>query len=192
MNPQDLLADHAHDEFVVLASELTLTEARAVLTTGVGVVADADGTILGTVLAPDLADAHTGSLASWPKLPATVEVRADLTFAELADSPVMPLLLLGVTTLVLTRAGEPVGVLPVQQVSDYLASGAHPLTGNAMGPAGASADGALPGRVRLGAAHVACTHCGYRNTILHWNPRRPPRCANPDREPHDLRLGGVS
>lgn len=191
MNPRDLLAEHAHTEFTILASELTPNEARSVLT-GVGVVVDDEGTILGTVLAPDLAGTDAATLASWPELPAVVEVQADLTFAELADSPVLPLLLLGVTTLVLTRAGKPVGVLPVERVSDYLVSGAHPLSGNDMGPAGASADGALPGRVQLGAAHVACAHCGHRNTIAHWNPRRPPRCANPDREPHDLRLGGVS
>ncbi|WP_394621478.1 hypothetical protein JNUCC0626_20970 [Lentzea sp. JNUCC 0626] len=191
MTPHTPITDHAHTEFTILAGELTPSEARAVLT-GVGVVVDDDGTILGTVLATDLADAAADTLASWPDLPPAVEVRADLTFAELADSPVLPLVLLGVTTLVLTRAGAPVGVLPVARVSEYLASGAHPLAGNDMGPAGASADGALPGQVRLGAAHVACAHCGHRNTIAHWNPRRPPRCANPDREPHDLRLGGVS
>ena len=93
MNPKDLLAAHAHTEFTILAGELTPAEARSVLT-GVGVVVDDEGTILGTVLAPDLAGTDAATLASWPELPAAVEVRADLTFAELADSPVLPLLLL--------------------------------------------------------------------------------------------------
>ncbi|KOX21238.1 hypothetical protein ADK67_27710 [Saccharothrix sp. NRRL B-16348] len=140
--------------------------------------------------APELADADADTLATWQALPPAVEVDAGLTFAQLADSPAISLLLLGITRLVLTRDGTPAGVLPVARVSDYLASGTHPALGNQMGPAGASADGALPGRVRLAAAHVACAHCGHRNTLEHWNPRRPPRCANPDREPHDLELGG--
>ncbi|MEV0236080.1 hypothetical protein [Nonomuraea sp. NPDC050786] len=189
MKPGDRIAEHGDHEFTILAGELTPAEARAVLK-GVGVVVDDDGTVLGTVTAPELAGANADALASWRALPPAVEVHADRTFAELADSPAITLLLLGITRLVLTRGGTPVGMLPVARVSDYLASGAHPLSSNEMGPAGASADGALPGRVRLAAAHVACMHCGYRNTLEHWNPRRPPQCANPDRAPHDLELGG--
>ncbi|NUT99065.1 MAG: hypothetical protein HOY78_44390 [Saccharothrix sp.] len=189
MKPGDRIADHADDDFTVLAAELTPAETRAFLR-GVGVVVDDDGTVLGTVTAPELADAGADTVASWRALPPAVTADADQTFAQLADSPAITLLLLGITHLVLTRDGRPVGVLPASRVSQYLASGAHPLHGTELGPAGASADGALPGRVRLAAAHVACAHCGYRNTLEHWNPRRPPRCANPDRAPHDLELGG--
>ncbi|WP_125788028.1 MULTISPECIES: hypothetical protein [unclassified Amycolatopsis] len=175
--------------FTVLAAELTPAEARAVLK-GDGVVVDDEGTVLGTVTAQELAYADAETLASWRALPPAVEVHADQTFAQFADSSAVTLLLLGITRLVLTRDGTPVGLLPVARVTDYLASGAHPLPGNEMGPAGASSDGALPGRVRLAAAHVACSHCGYRNVLEHWNPRRPPRCANPDRAPHELELDG--
>ncbi|MGM1064551.1 hypothetical protein [Saccharothrix sp. Mg75] len=189
MKPWDRVVDHGDHEFTILAAELTPAEARAVLR-GVGVVVDDHGAVLGTVSAPELADADADTLASWPALPPAVEIDADQTFAELADSPSISLLLLGITLLVLVRGGTPVGTLPVARVSDYLASGEHLLSGNEMGPAGASADGALPGRVRLAAARVACARCGYRNALEHWNPRRPPSCANPDREPHDLELGG--
>lgn len=189
MKPGDRIAEHGDHEFTILAGELTPAEARAVVK-GPGVVVDDNGTVLGTVTAPELAGANADTLTSWRALPPAVEVHADQTYAELADSPAITLLLLGITRLVLTRGGKPVGVLPVARVSDYLASGAHPLSSNEMGPAGASADGALPGRVRLAIAHVVCVRCGYRNTLEHWNPRRPPRCANPDGTPHDLELGG--
>ncbi|MET9972921.1 hypothetical protein ABZZ80_45475 [Streptomyces sp. NPDC006356] len=189
MRPTDPVAKHADHDIAVLPAELTPAEARALLT-GAGVVVADDGGVLGTVTAAELSGVGAGTLADWHDLPPAIEVDADLALVELANSPAVTLLLLGVPRLVLMRDGKPVAVLAVSRMADYLASGEHPLPGNEMGPMGASADGALPGRVRLASAHVACAECGHRNALEYWNPRRPPRCANPDRPAHDLRLEG--
>ncbi|MEV0225420.1 hypothetical protein [Streptomyces sp. NPDC050704] len=188
MRPTDPVAQHADHDIAVLPAELTPAEAKALLT-GTGVVVADDGGVLGTVTAADLAGADADTLAVWQGLPPAIEVDADLSLADLVNSPAVTLLLLGVPRLVLLRDGTPVAVLAVPRVSDYLASGDHPLPDHEMGP-GAPADSALPGRVRLASAQVACAECGHRNALDYWNPRRPPRCANPDRPPHDLTLEG--
>jgi hypothetical protein len=188
LRPTDPVAKHADHDITTLPAELTPAEAKALLT-GIGVVVAGDGTVLGAVTVADLAGVNAETLAVWRGLPPAIEVEAEQTLADLANSPAVTLLLLGAPWLVLTRDSAPVGVLAVSRVADYLASGEHPLPDNELGPAGASADSALPGRVRLATAHVVCAQCGYRNAIDYWNPRRPPRCANPDRAAHDLTLG---
>lgn len=188
MRPADPVAKYADHDIAVLPAELTPAEARALLT-GVGVVVADGGGVLGTVTAAELLGADADTLADWCELPPAIEVDADLALVELANSPAITLLLLDIPRLVLMRDGKPVAVLAVSLMANYLASGEHLLPGNEMGPMGASADGTLPGRVRLASAHVACAECGHRNALEYWNPRRPPRCANPDRPPHDLTLG---
>jgi hypothetical protein len=189
LRPADPVVKHADHAIAILPAELTPAEAKALLT-GIGVVVAEDGGVLGTVTAADLTGAEAETLAVWPGLPPAIEVDAELALVDLANSPAVTLLLLRVPRLVLMRDGTPIAVLPASRVADYLASGEHPLPDRSMGPMGASADSALPGRVRLASAHVACAECGHRNELDHWNPRRPPRCSNPDRPPHDLTLGG--
>ncbi|MDI3389519.1 hypothetical protein QIS99_25480 [Streptomyces sp. B-S-A8] len=191
MRPTDPLAQHADHDIAVLPADLTPADAKALLT-GTGVVVADDGGVLGTVTAADLADADADAeiLADLRGLPSVIAVDADLTLVDLINSPAVTLLLLGIPRLVLLRARTPVAVLAVSRLTDYLASGEHPLPDNEMGPMGASADSALPGRVRLPRAQVACAECGHRNALDHWNPRRPPRCANPEGPAHDLTLEG--
>lgn len=189
MRPTDPVVKHADFDITVLPAELTPAEAKAV-SAGIGVVVADDGNVLGTVTAADLAGVDAASLADWPGLSPAIAVDAELTLAELANSPEITLLELDIPWLVLTRDGAPIGALAATRVADYLASGEHPLPDNPMGPWGSATDSQLPGRVRLAAARVTCAECGHRNALDYWNPRRPPRCANPDREPHDLTLGG--
>ncbi|GAA2979730.1 hypothetical protein [Actinokineospora diospyrosa] len=160
----------------VADTEVTLVRAAAEFTSGTAVLLGADDEVLGTV---------TGA-GQRP----SVLVDADMTVAEFARSRAITLLVLDMPYLVLVRDGAVFGVVARSVVAEYLASIAHKPSENLMGIGGGAADGVLPGPVLLPLAHVACKYpdCGYVNAIAYWHPQKPPRCANPDRAPHDLVL----
>lgn len=132
LRPTDPVAQHADHDIALLPADLTPAEARALLRgtgvpearalpRGTGVVVADDGGVLGTVTAADLADAgaDTKTLADWRGLPSSIEVDADLSLADLLDSPAVTLLLLGAPRLVLLRGGTPVAVFVVSRLAEY-------------------------------------------------------------------------
>jgi hypothetical protein len=178
MNPGDPL--HTFADAVVLLLDRGSPAVGPMGEAAVRVLVDEQGTVVGTVAGPGTT-VRTAVVAD-----------ADRTLGEFADSPAITLLVLDVPHLVLVRDGAVVGVVRTSVVADYLASGAHQPARNELGSSGASADGFLPGAVRIAVAHVACAQpdCGHVNAVEYWNPRTPPRCANPDRAPHDLVFKG--
>lgn len=150
-----------------------------------GVVVDDTGPVA-------LVTAGTSRLA---ELPPAVLVTPELTLAELADSPVLTVLdaypeLAGF--VVVDEVGAVVGVLPVEVLDAYLASGRYVPPPSVMGPGGHAGDVDVPGDPRLPRARIRCraSRCGYVNTVIFLDPANLPDCENPELAAHPLAIGG--
>lgn len=192
MNPKDHLGSLAHLSLAHLESALPPVMAHTALGgADVGAVVGENGAVIGTVTDEDLVRATqqgARDLLHWSGLAPVVVVDASSTLAELADSDAITLLDLGVPRIIVVEGDRPTSALPVSVVEDYLASAAHPRQHTTMGPHGASADASLAGRPQVGAARVVCRHpdCGHVNTLVYYDPRRPPQCTNLNQTTHTL------
>lgn len=134
---------------------------------------------------------ESGPVALAGDQPAVV-LPAGLTLAELAESPLLPVLdaypeLPGF--VVVAPDGAVAGVLPVAVLDEYLGSGEYQPAPSVMGPGGTAGDVDVPGDSRLPRARVRCRDCGQVNTLTFFDPAHPPSCANPDLATHPLVIG---
>jgi hypothetical protein len=166
----------------------TLADPDQLGTDGYGVLCDDSGPV-----ALVWADDPAGGPAT---LSPVLLLPAEMGLAALAESPLLVLLeeypeLPGF--VVVDPDGDPVGILPVEVLDEYLGSGRYEPRPSVMGPGGYASDVDVPGDVRLPKARVRCraAGCGYVNTLTYLDSAHPPRCANPDLAGHPLAIAGV-
>ncbi|GIF63241.1 hypothetical protein Ais01nite_12760 [Asanoa ishikariensis] len=132
------------------------------------------------------------SAATRALLPPLVILPADLAMADLVSSPAITLLDLdSPAALLVDPAGEPVAILLVSAIVDYLADPGYAAAQRRLGPHGPTTDGTWPTatRVPLARLHCAAAGCGYLNELVEYVTDPPIACASPEAPRHDLVLG---
>lgn len=187
----ELVKEETSTAFVLLATELSVAQARKQLKGGqYGIVLDHEQNPIALITIEDLADPAPSLLDA--KLPPAVIVGSDMSIQQLADSDLITFFDLGTHgAIVLAESGEVAGVLPIEAVDAYLGSGSYEsLSGTRIGPSASAADAALGGRIKPPKGKVVCAKCKYVNTVSYLDEEYLPLCQNPDPsvEPHQLAL----
>lgn len=187
----ELLKEESSTAFVLLSTELSVTQARSQLKPGqYGIVLDYEQAPIALVTIEDLADPASSLLDA--KLSPAVIVGSDMSIQQLADSDLITLFDLGAHgAIVLAESGGVAGVLPVEAVDAYLSSGSYEsISDTRIGPSASAADAELGGGITTPKGKVVCAKCKYINTISYVDEDYLPPCQNPDPsvEPHTLAL----
>nr|WP_255680697.1 CBS domain-containing protein [Methanosarcina sp. DH2] len=180
-------------DFVKLSETLTPAEARSQLKdNNYGVVVDSNDTPIALVLVEDLEQATKRKIPSLKNLLANiplmvtvgseVEIKEFFKVATLFDIG-------GASGAVVLRDEEIVGVLPAENVKEFLCSG-YEIPSNEMdwNLFGNSNDSVLGGIHQLPRGSVICLECGFNNSLDFLDRNNLPFCQNPDKPSHKLLL----
>ena len=162
-------------------------------------ITDSDGVPITVVTAKELQAVApaTTPLDRASTLPAGVIVGRDEAMRTFTEVKLVERLLIrsggAAAAAVLGEGNTVVGVLPREQITEYITSGdyvmppAHMREGGG-GPAPGPGDSTLGGSHQTPAGRIRCRMCGYVNTVPYLDPDNPPECANTAPGRHTLRL----
>lgn len=183
--------------FKIINTNLALPQAIEELSGETYGVLQDDKKPLGLILIDDLQQAVSNSVASLldllKSLPPSVIVGCEIEMQQLTNSSVMTLFDVGARGAIVLGNKGVIGVLPIEVIDDFIASGEYKPLENVLGDDNTTrgaADGILGGDYQTPAGTKVCAYpgCGYSNILADFDRDYPPQCKNPNLPPHLLKL----